>query len=291
VYRSYNNELARSFIRIIIHPVLSFINNMVTATFVQDFLGTSPIFASGILLGTCIESAIFGQLMLVNIGSIGSTIGVTIGISAGNIFLRALVRRRISLVEWLFTQKVGPFCEEKCCCGCDEKSYYTSTIFYCMNSNYDMLTEISAIFVIPVMTFALYHHKLVFNLAYAEEAPQVSDVLILASVQLVIQLITNYVSIVIYRSQKLPIFETFAEEPIRTVVWEVLNYVQMISLILALTSSLPFRFFCPENGDTGNPCPDSLVPCYGNGIPCTCKNLNLVLYQPLCENYTAMPLF
>lgn len=62
------------------------------------------------MLGTFIESAIFGRIMINSIGSIESAILVTVGVSIGEILSKIIVRRRISFVEWFCMKQCNPCC-------------------------------------------------------------------------------------------------------------------------------------------------------------------------------------
>lgn len=137
-----------------------------------------------------------------------------------------------------------------------------------------MLVELSAIIVVPIMSVVLYKHRHVFNLAFSEDPPTAGNLLPITLIQFFFQIATDFVVLVLYQSQHLPIYETFSVEKTRTILWEVFNYVQMIALILPLIATLPFRAFCSE---------------YGN--PCTCKNLQMDLFSSLCNstNSTVTP--
>ena len=105
-------------------------------------------------------------------------------------------------------------------------------------------------------------------------------------IQLAVNFISDYFSVILEVTQNIPTMRVFKEEPIRMFAWEFVNYIQMLSLILCSSSAsslicadvnrtLPFKPFCSKYLD-----------------PCSCvAGIDFSLFNTTCNGTHAQPLF
>jgi len=69
-------------------------------------------------------------------------------------------------------------------------------------------------------------------LAYSSKEPNYTNLLIIGAIQLVINFVVDYVSIIFEHTQHVETFRPIREEPFRMFIWELINFTQMILLII-----------------------------------------------------------
>jgi hypothetical protein len=98
-----------------------------------------------------------------------------------------------------------------------------------------MTVENSSIFIITAMFFFYWPHRQVWNLAYTDYAhvePPYAELVYFGLIQLAINFVVDYVSVLFERAQQVHTFRPLREEPIRMTLWEIVNLWQMILLII-----------------------------------------------------------
>jgi len=189
----------------------------------------------------------FGRFLIATVGSLSDQILTSIAAGAVEIAMRALILKKERVINWAqirFLKSKLNYNEAK------ERAYAAQ-----FNNN-AMVVEHASIIVVPFLLHFFYKHRLVFNFSYTSEEASVEMMYRSALVQFFIQTIVHFVSCVLESELKIPNIQVWMKERWVYAVWEIANFVQILTLIIYVFKTLPSAFFC-DNTD-----------------PCSCRDIN-----------------
>lgn len=88
-----------------------------------------------------------------------------------------------------------------------------------------MLIENTSIIIIPFLVLFLHDHKRVFNFGFTNDAPDFKLLLELAAIQLVIEVVADYISVVLEYLQRIPVWKVFEGNQVKVMAWQLIKCV------------------------------------------------------------------
>ncbi|KYQ92086.1 hypothetical protein DLAC_06923 [Tieghemostelium lacteum] len=245
-YRTINSEVARVAIRILVHPILCRINLIVTQTFVKKYKNLKyPHLANAIVFGILVESALFGRFLIATVGSAKAQVVTSVLSGLGEILLRVAAPIITKLIDYLKNKFLNMKPEIETEIDREHNAQYI------INS---MVVEKSSILSIPFLLHFFWKHRLVFNFSFGPTPPDLDAMIISAAIQLAIDLTADFISTCGEAIQNIPVIAVWKQSRVKYLIWEILNWLQMCTLIIYVLRTLPSTLYCSSD----DPCTCSL---------------------------------
>jgi len=267
-YRAFPNTdyyvWVRGIFRLIIHPILCQINLSVATFFCKEYPQVAHHLTVGVVFGVWVETAMLGRFLISTVGTTTGSLGTAAAVGVAEIAVRSFVKKKEHLVNYVLyriTKKVD-WNEHK------ENAYSAQ-----FNNNI-MVVDFVSIIVIPFLLKFFYPHRLLFNFSYSYDmAPKTVDLATSAIAQFSIDFVVNFFCIIMESHLGIPDVKVWRRHRVVYIIWEVVNYIQIITLIVYLFKTLPATYFC----DSVDPC-----SCRDTGY----QSLLLFIPMQLCKNNT-----
>jgi len=240
LFRSLSDSFYKSLIRIFLHPILMFVNQLICMVFVRAFQNTTPYLATGLVVASYVENTVFGRLMIVALDDeFIVTFYTSLLVGLVELVFRMTFTRRIKLVDWVWRK----ICCAKCTKNTLDVELEMELQAACMH--YEMTIDNAGIVVITILTWMFWTHRTVFNLAYtAFTVTSLGKATLIGGIQLFVNVWIDVIALLIENIQGIPSSRIIREEPYRIFAWTVLCFIQGILLVLYVNRALPYVGFC-----------------------------------------------
>eukprot|EP00026_Physarum_polycephalum_P015696 Phypoly_transcript_16436.p1 GENE.Phypoly_transcript_16436~~Phypoly_transcript_16436.p1 ORF type:complete len:204 (+),score=27.27 Phypoly_transcript_16436:170-781(+) len=182
----------------------------------------------------------FGRFLISTVGSFEGTLFTAAALGVVEIVMRSLVKKKDHVMNWAIYKLTGKI-------DYNEKKEFH---FLAQFNNSMMVVDKIGIFVVPFMLHFFYKHKLLFNFSYGDM--ELSSYALFKSglAQFCIDVVVHYVSIVVETNLGIPDIKVWWKHRGIYIIWEILNYIQILTLVIYVFKTLPLAFYCHST----NPC-------------------------------------
>jgi hypothetical protein len=233
-YRVFKSEWEKGLFRLLVHPLLCQINLGIAAYFCKRYPNVEHHLTVGVVFGVWVETAMLGRFMIATVGTTAGSVGTAAAVGAVDILVRAFTRKKEHILNYAFWKilKSDDYDQRK------EISYLAQ-----FNNNM-MVVDTISVLVMPFLLKFFWKHRLLFNFSYDTVPPTDIDLFTNAAAQFCIELISHFVCIVLETHLKIPDIKSWRRHRVVYIIWEVLNYIQILTLIIYVFKTLPAVFFC-----------------------------------------------
>ena len=189
VYKVYFNmsTVMRVVVRVTIHPLLVEIVSAALRYSSPHYRGMRLSRVNALLFPAQIGLAMFGRFLIVTMDSLVAQLIVSIILSAQELFMRLTIAHRDRVIVRIFKGKAHVQQVNS------RGARYRRAVSVCS----EIIGENSSIVLAPLAYYLFYRWRILYNLGYVEgNAPVVETLLVGVAMQLVLELITDFLSLI-----------------------------------------------------------------------------------------------